>query len=135
MNTSLSVDLLLYGITLIGLSVLAHHFSFQVAAATLWVGIAGGALSVFFGVLGLRRYPVRLWAIMTMAVLSIILFGQVVVGWLAVKAGVETAKSAALILTVLCVLAVGQWVNLVQGGRGLPFNADTESRNSEEKRK
>jgi len=126
MNTSLSVDLLLYGGMLFGLSILAHHLSPHVVATTLWVSIVGGTLCALFGVFGLRGYHVRRWAIGAMAILSIVLLAQTVFGWLAVKAGVEAAKSAALILTVLWVFAIGQLVNLIQNKSSLPFNDDQE---------
>lgn len=121
MKTSLAVDLVLYGAMLVGLSILAHRLSPHGVTTTLWVGITGGASSVLLGGLGLRGYPVRRWAIGAMAILSIVLLAQTVFGWLAVKAGVESAKSAALILTVLSVFAVGQLVNLIQNRSGLPF--------------
>src|SRR5688572_29162693 len=112
MNKSLSVDLILYGGILLGLSILVHHFYPNAAATTLWIGIGGGALSALLGVLGLRGYPVRRWSIAAMIILSIVLFAQAVASWLASKPGVKDAKSGALILTLLSVFAVGQLVNL-----------------------
>jgi len=128
MSTSLSVDLLLYGVLLIGLSTFAHRLSPQAAPTTLWVGIAGGLLTALLGVLGLRGYALRRWAIVVVAVLSIVLLAQAVTGWLSVKAGVEAANQAALILTVLWGFAVGQLMNLVQNRKGLPFDAGPQSR-------
>ena len=128
MKTSLSADLLLYGVMLLGLSMLAHHLSPHGVATTLWVGITGGASSALLGVLGLCGYTVRRWAIAAMAILSIVLLAQAVIGWLAVKAGVEAAKSGALILSLLLVFAVGQLVNLIQKWRGLLVSEDRNDR-------
>ena len=128
MNRSLSVDLILHGGMLLGLSILAHNLSPHAAAITLWAGIAGGVVSALLGVLGLRGCPIRRWSIAAMTVLSIVLFAQAVTSWLALKAGVKDAKSAALILTLLCVVAFGQLVNLIQNRSGLPFADEPEHR-------
>jgi hypothetical protein len=128
MNKSLSVDLLLYGGMLIGLSILAHHLFPNGVATTLWIDIAGGATSVLLGGLGLRGYSVRRWAIGVMVILSIVLLAQTVSGWLAVKAGVEAAKSAAMIPSLLFVFGIGQLANLIQNRSGLPFSADKKPR-------
>ena len=128
MNKSLSVDSFLYGGMVLGLSILVHHFCPNAAATTLWFGIPGGALCALLGVLGLRGYPVRRWALATMTILSIVLVAQAIIGWLAVKAGVEAAKSAAMVLTLLWVFAVGQLANLIQNRSGLPFDAEPEDR-------
>jgi hypothetical protein len=125
MNTSLSVDSLIYAVLLPGMSFLAHHLSPHAAGTTLWVGIAGGVLSAVLGVIGLQGYPIRRWAIVAMTVLSIVLLEQTVTAWLTVRGGVEAIKSVALILTVLLVLAVGQLVNLIQNRSGLLFKADS----------
>jgi hypothetical protein len=101
MNTSLSVDLLLYGGMLLGLSLIAHHLSPHCAATTLWVGLAGGVLSALLGVLGLRGYPVRRWAIVAMTVLALVLLVQAVIVWLAPTEAVEAVKPASLILTLV----------------------------------
>ena len=117
---------------LLGLSILAQRFVPHAAAMTLWVGIVGAVLCALLGVLGLCRYPVRRWAILTMTILSIVLLPQTVIGWLAVKAGVEAAKSAAMVLTILWVFAVGQLVNLIQNRNGLAHNADTKDRDPDQ---
>lgn len=119
MNTSLCVDLLLYGGMLLGLSIVAHHLSPHCAATTLWVGIAGGVLSAILGVLGLRGYPLRRCAIGAMTILSLVLLVQAVSAWLAIREDVEGVKAASLIPTLLWAFAVGQLVNLIQNRNGL----------------
>jgi hypothetical protein len=125
MNRSLSVDLLLYGGMLFGLSIVAHNL-FPLAT-TLWIDIAGGVISALLGILGLLGGAVRRWATVVLTVLSIALFPQSVIGWLAVKADVEAAKPVAVILTVLWVLAVGQLLNLIQNQHNLLFGPDIEN--------
>ena len=119
MNTSLSVDFVLYAFMLVGLSLLAHHYAPHCAATTLPVGIAGGVLSALLGVLGLLGYLLRRRAIVAMTVLSVVLLAQAVSAWLAIKQGVEEVKPASLIPTFLGVFAVVQLVTLVQNRSGL----------------
>lgn len=126
MKTSLSVDLLLYGGMLLGLGVLAQHWSVQAVTAAQWVGCTGGVVSGLLGVLGLRGCPVRRWSIVAMAVLSLVLLAQTVTGWVAVRAEVEAASTAALVQTVLWVFAAVQLLNLIQDKERFPFNANRE---------
>ena len=130
MNTSLSVDLLLYAGMLIGLSIAAHFFSPHCAATMLPVGVAGGALSALLGVLGLLGRPLRRWAIVGMTVLSLVLLAQAVSTWLAIGEGVEAVKPASLIPTLLWVFAVGQLVNLIQNRSGLLLDSSKEDHDS-----
>ena len=130
MNTNLSVDLLLYGGLLLGLSIVTHQLSPHCAATTLWVGIAGGALSALLAVLGLLGYPVRRWAIVAMTVLSVVLLVQAIRSWLAVEEGAEAVKPVSLIPTLLCVFAVGQLVNLIQNRRGLYLDSSERDHDS-----
>jgi hypothetical protein len=132
MNRSLYVDLLFYGGILLGLSILAYRLSSNTAATLLWLGIGGGVVSASLGVLGLRGYHVRRWAILAMTILSIALGAQSVIGWLAVRGSVEATQSTAMLLTVLLVLTVGQLVNLIQNRRDSLFRDDGEHRDNDQ---
>ncbi len=135
MSTGLSVDLLLYGFMLLGLSIVAHHLFPHCALTTLPMGIAGGILSALLGVLGLRGHPVRRWAIVAMTILSLVLLVQVVSAWLAILEGVAAVQRVSLIPTLLWVFAVGQLVNLLQNRSGLPFDSNEGNHRSTAPRK
>jgi hypothetical protein len=120
MKSSLSLDLVVYGVILVTLSVVAHLFRSEAQITPLWIGTAGGVLSTFTGALGLRGRIVRPWAIALMVILSVALLVPAVSGWLAVKAGGEIARCA-LIQTLLWVFAVGQLANLIQNRNNVLF--------------
>lgn len=130
MNTSLSVDFVLYAFMLVGLSMLAHHYAPHCAATTLPVGIAGGVLSALLGVLGLLGYLLRRWAIVAMTVLTLVLLAQAVSTWLTIKEGVEAVNPASLIPTLLGVFAMVQLVNLIQNRSGLLVDSSKENHDS-----
>jgi len=117
MNVVLSLDLILYGLILAGLSVLAHCLAPDLVHTTLITGVAGGVLTSLWGVLGLRGFRRRVLPTVTLGVLAVVLLAQTVNAWSAMKTGVPAAKPVAVILTVLAVFAIGQLVNLVQAGR------------------
>jgi hypothetical protein len=111
---NLDVDLLLYGLILAALSVLAHRLSPDAGYATLVTGTTGGLMAVFLGVLGLRGFRHRLWAIRMLAVLDIMLLVQTISAWLGAIGGGEAPRKVALILTLLLGIGIVQLVNFVQ---------------------
>ncbi len=114
MNESVDVDLLIFGILLVGLGVVAHRLAPESGGVTLIIGITGGAASVTCGVLRLRRLCRRIWPIGTLAAVVVALSVQVIRAWLKVNAGTNELKPVAVILTVLLVFGIGQLVNVAR---------------------
>jgi len=127
MDINLSLDLVLYGVMLIGFSALASRKVLDVGDATLITSLVGGVISVFWGVRGLLGFRVRAGATVTLAVMAVLLLALTVNAWLAVGAGVETLKLASMILTVLLVFAIGQLANFMQAGRRSPAISETNA--------
>jgi peptidoglycan/LPS O-acetylase OafA/YrhL len=117
MNQNPDLDLLLYGVLLVGLGVLAHQLAPNFGPAPLLTCIAGGVSAVFWAVLGLQGFRRRIWPKVTLVLLTIALLVQAVGAWLEVKAGVDAAKSVAVILTLLMACGIVQLVNSIQEGK------------------
>lgn len=137
MNFSLSLDLLLYGLMLVGLSLVAHRIAPDFAGTTLTIGVAGGVFTMLWGVLGLRGFRQRAWPIVTLTIVAVLLLVQAVKAWLALRAGGEALKPVAVILSVLVMFAIGQLMNLAQSGRNLriKFGDDTDNTTNGEGRR
>jgi hypothetical protein len=125
MDMNLSLDLLLYGVMLIGFSELALHQVPDLVGVMPIAGLVGGVLSLFWGVRGLLGFRGSAGATVTLAVLAVVLLALAVNAWLGVGAGVEISKLVATILTVLVVFAVGQLANFTRSGRRPPPNPET----------
>jgi hypothetical protein len=109
---NLWLDLLRYGVILIGLSLLAHHQATGLMLITLPAGLAGGVLTVLWAILGFLGRDLRSIAIATLCILSTALLLDSVRALQAVREGNSTVTSVAMILAVLIVFSVGQVVNL-----------------------
>lgn len=87
MNVSFSLDLLLYGLMVIGLNWVAYRIAPDLAGVTLTLAVTGGFFIVFWGVLGMRGFRRRSWPIATLMIVAILLILESVKAWFAIKAG------------------------------------------------
>ena len=117
MNRELDIDLILYGVMLVGLGVVAHRCGPDAGYAVLITGIAGGVAAVLWGVLGLCGFRRRIWPVGTLMVVDIVLLIETVRAWVEVKGGNGAFKLVAAILTLLLAFGIGQLVNLERGRR------------------
>ncbi len=114
---NLDFDLLIFGTAVAAMGVLAHRLAPDFGDATLIAGIAGGALAVFWGVLGLRGFRRRIWPIATLTILNLVLLAQAVRAWMTVKGGTDALKPVALILTMMLAFGIVQLLNFMRERR------------------
>lgn len=114
MNFNLSLDLVVYGLVLIGLSFVAKYLEPKLAGASLVVGITGGALCSICGICGLRGFGKRFYPIGMLLLLAIFLGAQAVVAWLK-KASEQSDERLAIIFIIATVLTAGQLINILKG--------------------
>lgn len=109
------------GILIVVLSFLLKQVSPPLAKVAFASGLAGGALTVLWGIVGLAGHKRRTWAMLTLVVLAFVLLTQVINAW-AVPAGDTPGKLVgALLLTFLMVLIVALMTYLMHGERPPEF--------------
>lgn len=120
MDKNQSIDLLVYGLMVVGLNLVAHRIAPGFAGATLILLIAVGVLIMLLSVLGLRGFRRRSWPIVTLIVAAGLLLVLAARAWFAVKSGVDGMKPVAAILSLLLLFAVMQLVTFARPERHLP---------------
>lgn len=118
MNTSLSVDLILYSAVLTALSLVADRLDHDRNILILSAKLAGAVLCLAWGIAGLRGLHQKRGPIILLAVLASLLLFPTTMAWHEVTKGVETAKLQAVIHTVLFGMAFGQLMNFFQKRAG-----------------
>lgn len=119
MNATESLDLLLYGLTVVGFNWLAHRIAPDFAGPTLFLMAAGGLFILLLGVLGLCGFRRRSWPIVTLSFVALLLLVQSAKAWFALRGGAVELKPVALIFSLLLFFALGQLLNLAQAERHL----------------
>ncbi len=77
----LVIELSVCGLSIAGLSLLAHHCQRDLPCLTLFTGLVGGVFFVLWAALGRRTACCRLGSMMTPAEVTALLLIQVVLGW------------------------------------------------------
>lgn len=131
MNFDLGLDLLLYGLALIGVSIFLHRTAADFAGIQASIGVICGGLTCFWGVLGLRGRPSTILPILTHWIIA----GLLLVQGLAIfrEAGdSHSAKKMLLVLFVLLVFALGQLHWLLRAGKSIPSSPQPAQRHKAE---
>jgi len=115
MNRALGFEFVVYGVLLSGLGFLTYRAAPELARVTLITGIGGGVLSVLWGVLTLRGYKRRWWAVLTLAAVSAILLTQLVMIWGAPGDQQSKTRLAGVGMLVMLVFSFGLLMNLLHG--------------------
>ena len=109
--------LLAYGVALAGLSLVVQQIAPAFAEVTFSAGIAGGGLSVLWGIVAFTGHKRRTWAILTMIAVTVVLLTQVVQAWL----GESTSLTGRLVLTLMFLMTMGMLLYLFHGERPPEF--------------
>ena len=100
MNPKTSVLVLVYGTGMAVMGWVARQWPGTSAETILFAGVAGGALCLLLGVLGLAGWRVRPWTIVTLAVVAFALLSQVVTLWLP-RAGESLERRGDAVLAIV----------------------------------
>lgn len=120
MSVNQSVDLLAFGLLVVGLNLVGHRIAPDFAGTMLFFLITGGLMIMLLGVLGLRGWHRRNWPILTVILIAGLLVVQAVRAWLAVKSDVTGLKPIAVILSLLLFFAIMQLMDFVRTACDLP---------------
>lgn len=119
MNVSQSLDLVLYGLMVVGLNWLAQGLAPGFTGPTSSLTTASGLILLLLGVLGFGGLRRRWWPAVILSFIAILLSVQSARVWFALRNGADELKPVALIFFLLLFFAVGQLMNFAQAGRDL----------------
>jgi hypothetical protein len=129
MNKSIGLQLIVYGLLLVGLSYLVHHLSPAIARTTLTTGLAGGLLCCLWGavaVVGNRR---KVFSVLTLIPICYLLLGQAIMKWRGNPAEAAHHGGGVLIITLLFVLSLGMLMRILYAGMAMqapPAQSNTD---------
>lgn len=114
MTVNQSVELMVYGLAVLGLNLVVHRMAPDSAGGTLIPLVAGGGLITVLGAAGLRGASRRSWALATLGVVAGLLLVRGVRAWFAVQAGVDEMKLVAGIFSLLLFFGMTQLQSLAR---------------------
>ncbi|MCL5098089.1 MAG: hypothetical protein M1608_11300, partial [Candidatus Omnitrophica bacterium] len=118
MKSILTIGLVVYGAIIAGLSLLTHYLAPETARTILVTGLAGGALCILWGVLGMLGRGGRPWAVLTLIVVSFMLLSQTVMSWLGASGDEPVNTVVKVLVTIMFLLSIGTVTILAHAGGG-----------------
>ena len=113
--------LIAYGIVLAGLGLVVQQSALAAGRMALIAGVAGGGLSLLWGVAAIAGLKGRTWAAVTAVAVTAVLLPQTVQGWMASLSGGAGSLTVRLLVTVMLLLTVGMLLYLLHGERPPEF--------------
>jgi hypothetical protein len=120
LSLELTLDLVVCGVSLAGLSLLARYLRPDFPLPTLGAGLGGGALCVLWGVWGLRGVWCRRSALVTLAVLAVLFAAQAAASWQREARLSSVGRMEAALLFVALTLNLGMLWTLLRANRPPP---------------
>jgi hypothetical protein len=114
MSVNQATDLVIYGLLVVGLSLVAHRIAHDFGSVMLFILLTAGLMIMLLGLLGLRGWSRRSWTIVTLILIAGLLIAQTVKAWVLVNSGVIDLKPVAVILPLLLFFAIMQLVDFVK---------------------
>jgi len=106
-----------HGVVLAALGFLVQQSAPALVRITFITGIAGGGLSVLWGIVAFAGHKRRTWAILTMIAVTVVLLTQVVQAWL----GASISLTGRLVLTLMFLMTMSMLLYLFHGERPPEF--------------
>ena len=102
-----AIDLFVYGLVLVGFSLVGYWRAALVPPALLAAGVVVGVFIATLAVLAARGYGVRQMCVATLVVVLLTLLAQAALSWYRLSRD-SPAKGTPMILTMLSIFALGQ---------------------------
>jgi hypothetical protein len=118
LSFELSMELVLCGVLLAGLSFILQEQHRDFLRLTFLIGVAGGGLCVLWGVLGRRAPWCRLSAMVTLAAVACVGGYQAARSWGGSTGGESMGRLVVAVMTLWVVFCVGTLANLAQERKG-----------------
>lgn len=126
-SRSVGAALVGYGVGIAGLSWFICQMAPTMARPTLIAGIAGGALSVLWGVRWLTGRGRKVWPILTLLPVSFVMLSQTVAAWMGAGEGSGPANGKlAILMTLALVASVAMIMRVAYHGAFGPGSAPGE---------
>lgn len=113
----MALIILAYGIGLAALSLIIQRIAPAVANVILITGIAGGGLSMLWGVVALTGQKRRVWAALTLTAVAFVTLSKTVEAWMASTEAESTSLVGRLVLTLMLLMTVGMLIYLLHAER------------------
>lgn len=109
--------LIAYGVVLAGLGLILQKIAPAVGRVAFFAGVAGGALSLVWGVAALAGLKGRVWATLSAIAMIVVLLTQAVSVWTTSATG----GTIRLVVTVMFLMTMGMLLYLFHGERPPEF--------------
>lgn len=120
--------LIAYGGLLAGLGLVLHHVAPVSGKVTFIVGLAGGGLSLLWGLTGLAGLKRRVWACLSAISTLVVLLSQAVHVWMTTVSAEGISMTMRLVVTVMFMMTMGMVLYLFHGERPPDFYSSRTAR-------
>jgi hypothetical protein len=128
MNKNLGFELIIYGLLLAGLSLLASQLAPALTRTTLIAGLAGGVLSVVWGVRAVLGNRGKCWPILTLIPTTYVMLSQAIVTWAGGSQGMPAGRTLPSLITVLAVISFGMLMIIAYASQPPPKPSSSGNR-------
>jgi hypothetical protein len=133
MNKTLGLHLVVYSVLLAGLSYLTYYLAPALARTTLIAGLAGGALSLIWGLRAIAGSRGKALAGLTLIPICLAMLSQAVLFWGDEGQEMPGRRLAAVVTTVLFVLSIAMLMRTAYAGVELDVQAAGRMKNGGDK--
>ena len=127
MNKTLAIELIICGALIALLALFDHLIAPEFARTAFVTGLIGGVLSILWGLFGLLGYRKRVWAILTLIIVSYVFLSQAITGWFGQSAEKTGIRTAAAIVTVMFFISLATLMILAYAGISKPIGGELQS--------
>jgi hypothetical protein len=129
MNKNLGFELIIYGMLLAGLSLVAARLAPTLTHPTLIAGLAGGVLSVVWGIRAVLGNRGKHWPILTLIPTTYVMLSQAIVSWARGSQELPAGRTLPSLITVLAVISFGMLMIIAYASEPPPKPTSSGNRN------
>lgn len=113
--------LIAYGVVLTGLGLILQNLAPTIGRVAFIAGVAGGGMSLVWGVAALAGFKGRTWAMFSVAAAAIALLSQTIHLWMPSSDDVASNLAVRALVTVMFLMTIGIVMYLLHGERPPEF--------------
>lgn len=113
--------LIAYGVVLTGLGLILQNLAPTLVRVAFIAAVAGGGLSLVWGVAALAGFKGRTWATFSVAVAAIVLLSQTIHFWMPASEDAASNLAVRALVTVMFLTTIGIVMYLLHGERPPEF--------------